>query len=86
MSGSVYHIVFSGHDVEISIFVAVTRISRVVVSDKGGKVFFDEDIVVVEDRQHEGGRHGLFDIDCSCLVRFALHSSCRINDFNVVSG
>lgn len=86
VSGSVYHIVFSGHDVEISILVVVARISRVVVPDKCGKVFVDENIVVVEDRQHEGGRHGLFNIHCSCLIRLALDSGGRIDDFDVVSG
>ena len=60
---SIDDIIESRHDVELSIFVEVSRVSSGVVSWCFGHVFFEEGLVMVVKSAHEGRRHGQSDAD-----------------------
>lgn len=49
------------------------------------EVLLDVDIVVVQNGLHEGGRHWLLHVYCSCLVCLALDTSCRVDDLYIVA-
>jgi hypothetical protein len=86
VSGCVDDIVFSGHDVEVTVLILETGVSGVVVSGYGAEVLLNVFIVVVEDGVHEGGGQGLFDVDGTDLVGLAGCAGGGVDDLDVVAG
>lgn len=81
----VNYIVFSCHYVEIAILVIVSRITCIIVTWKGLKVFFDVDIVIVKNSQHKRGWKWFFYINGTSFIRFTLDSCGRVNHLNIES-
>lgn len=70
---------------EIAVFIFEARITCVIVSLESTKILLNVFVIVVEDSVHERRWQRLFHINCAHLVWFAFNTSCRVNDFYVIS-